>query len=561
MSMPTFRKSNLMFILGGVLFGMAGTALVMSRSRPAPPSQAQPRSDQQTTQAAENTETERGRVTLTAEAIKSAGIRVASPRIAPVGESLIVPGVVALSPNRGAKVTPPTAGKVIRLLVNLGDRVSTGQPLLVLDSYEVAQARAALRQAEANVQQMRAALQTAQADASQVRAGIGQAQADVQQARTRQAGAETALQRQRELAAAGAFSQAPLQAAQSELSTAQSELLTAQNDLQAHTVSLQRTERLFKEELVSRSELEQAQLQQHQDQTRVQQAQSRVGLAKQALEREQKVFRGDLLSKQAIQTAEAEVRTAQGDVQKVRQSLFRAQEDAHRAERVVQAARTALLGAESGLNASRANLVALAGASQNEAGGLLTIYAPLAGTVTERNATTGESVERSAALCVIENLNAVMVIANVAESDVAHIRIGQHVDVTVSGYHDMKFPGVIQSVAGRVDEKTRALAVRCLVENPGGRLKPEMFAQVRLATGAPRRVLSVPESALVEDGGQQSVFVLESGGYEKRIVTIGQKFGGQVEIVNGITPSDKVVVEGAFILKSEVRKGQLKEGD
>jgi cobalt-zinc-cadmium efflux system membrane fusion protein len=504
---------------------------------------------------------ETGRIQLTAEAKEVAGIRVETARLAPMGESLTVPGTVEISPNRGAKITPPISGKVSRILVQLGEVVRAGQPLALLESYEIAQARGAVKQAEASVKQTQASLQIAQVEREQARAGITQAEIEIKQAQTRKTSAETALQRQKELASAGAFSQSPLQAAQSELSESQSALLKAQNELQSQKVVLQRAERLFNEELISRAELEQAQTESRKAQTELERTEARVAITKQALEREQKVFKGDLLNRQALQTAEAEVRIAQGDVQKAQQGLFRAQQDVRRAEKGKMAVHTTLQGAQSALATARDNLYALTGAMPSSEGGFLTLYAPITGTITELRITLGEAVERSTPLFLIENRNTVLVNASVPEKEVARIRVGQSVGVTVPAYPKQIFIGVVQSIAGRVDEKTRSLPVRCLVENPKGNLKPEMFAKVSLGIGKRTPALTVPDTALDEEGGEQYLYVEEQGEYEKRTVKIGRRMEDRAEILSGIKPGERVVIEGLFILKSEANKSQLMESD
>ncbi|MCW3055625.1 MAG: putative Co/Zn/Cd efflux system rane fusion protein [Chthonomonadales bacterium] len=552
-----FAKTTLPLVLGSLLVGIVGTAILMPHVRPAPvaavpPIEARP----------EDKPEAAGPIHLSETAAKTAGLRTETVRMAPVHEGLEVPGTVELSPNRSAKVTPPAPGKVVRLLVNPGDSVHAGQALAILDSYEVAQAHAAVRQAEAGKQQAKAGVQTAQADTDQMRASVLQAQSEIEQAKSKQANAQTALERQRDLAKAGAFSQAPLQAAQSELSTAQSELLQAQTELQAQTVVLQRAERLFKAELVSRAELEQAQTEQNRDRVQVDRAQARAAIAKQSLEREQKISSGDLLNKQAVQTAEAEVRVAQGEVQKANQGFHRAQQDVRRAQKGELAAGTLLQGAEDAVKAARANLFALEGMGHVEAGsGLISLSAPISGTVTERSATVGEAVERSATLMVIENLNTVTVEAHVSEKDIARVRIGQEIHVTLPAYPNQSFSGIVQSIAGRVDEKTRALSVRCLVENRGGRLKPEMFARVTLGVGAPKNALSVPLSALEEEGTDRFVYVQTGEGYLRRKVQVAHVTETTAEIAEGLHSGEKVVVEGVFVLKSETQKDSLKGDD
>ena len=299
-----------------------------------------------------------------------------------------------------------------------------------------------------------------------------------------------------------------------------------------------------------------------QDQARVEQAQTRVASVKQTLEREQRVFQGDLLSKQAVQTAEAEVRAAQGEVQKARQGLLRSRQDVRRAQKGAIAARTMRQGAEDALRAARSNLYSLEGAGHTDGGGgLITIAAPISGVVTERTATAGEAVERTACLLVIENLNTVTVDALVPEPQMARIRVGQTVEVTVAAYPEKRFSGTVQSIAGRVEEKTRSLTVRCLVENRSGLLRPEMFAKVSLGVGARSNALTVPLSALEEEGDARFVYVEEGGKYTRRKVTLGRSADARAEITEGLKAGERIAVEGLFVLKSEANKDKLKGDD
>lgn len=482
--------------------------------------------------AAESPSGQPQRITLDPAAEKTAGIRTESVSLRPVQSLLTVPGVVQVGPDRVAKVTPPVGGKVAGILVRIGERVRAGQPLITLDSGEIAQTQATVKTAQSQRQQAAAQVRTAEA-------GVGQAQ-------SRLASARIALSRQRELARAGAFSQGPLQSAQSEQAQAESELLQNQADLANKTRVAERNQKIFTAGVVSRQELEQAQTDQRQAEARIEQSQKRVALARQTLEREKKVFGRDLLSAQQVQTAEAEVRQAEGDVQ--------------RAEREAQATRTAASGAVQAVQNAQASLRALVGSGVLGDGGRLTLLAPLAGVVSDHPVTRGEAVSANTTLLVIENLNSVVVQASVPESDAARVGAGQRAEVTVSAYPGVRFGGIVQSVATDVDPKTRALAARILVANVAGRLRSEMFTQVHLATSGTRRAVAIPADTIMQDGVERSVFVTaEGGGYEKRVVVVGPQFGDRVEITSGLKDGERVVVQGAFTLKSEARKGELKE--
>ena len=336
-------------------------------------------------------------------------------------------------------------------------------------------------------------------------------------------------------------------------------MLKSQTELQSHLVALQRAERLFKAEVVSKSELEQAQLENRQDEANVDKAKRRVENARQTLEREQKIASAGLLNAREVQTAEATLRDAEADVRKARSERNQSVEAVRKAERGVSATRTMLVGAQAALRASRTNLYALEGSSHAAGqGGRVVVKAPLTGVVAERSVTQGEAVERTTVLFTLQNESVVQVTAQVPEAQVGLVRVGQSASVFVAAFPKTRFTGTVQSIGSQVDEKTRALPVRLLVSNPEGRLKTHMFAHVVLGLGDAPRVLAVPESAVVEEEAKAFVFVDKDGKYEKREVIVGTRSGSFVEVKSGVKASENVVVEGAFVLKSESKKGELK---
>lgn len=521
--------------VAGIAFlaGVLGTAVIMPRlTSPNHPAETVTKTEA----AEEDTDTkEHGSEIKLAEAAKAnAGIKTQVVTFATSRNTITAPGTVQANRRGLATISPPVSGKLARIMVNPGDTVRAGQPLAVLNSYDVAQAQAAQRDATLDAGQAEAAVQTARAQAAQMSAKLD--------------GALTTLRRQKQLAQAGAFSQAPLASAQAEVSQAQSELTQAQTELQTKSAAAGRADRLMKDQLISQSDLELAHAGLQQSQARVAQAATRVALAKQALAREQKVYSGDLLSKQAVQSAEADVRAAQADLQ-----VGRSQ---------VRSAQAALVSARGRVAAARSNLGVLQGSGHTEAGtGQVTLYAPLGGVITELTATIGQTVERSTTLMTISNVNTVLVQANVPERDAARIKIGRPVEVTVTGYPGATYAGVVQTVGSRVDEKTRSLLVQCLVNNPGGRLKPGMFASVDLATSTGAGAISVPTTAIDNDGDKQYVYVAKGDGYDRRLVQTGPATASTTQIASGLRPGDRVVTRGVFVLKSESKKDELKGDD
>jgi RND family efflux transporter MFP subunit len=128
------------------------------------------------------------------------------------------------------------------------------------------------------------------------------------------------------------------------------------------------------------------------------------------------------------------------------------------------------------------------------------------------------------------------------------VREGQEVKLTVTAFPGTTFSGRVILISSVVDPDTRSVKVRTEVPNPDSRLKPDMFANVEIITDVNRSAISVPQSALLDDGGKTVVFVAEGSGYKKRVVTAGIRGNDQVEIIDGLVAGDKVVVKGNYLL-------------
>lgn len=183
----------------------------------------------------------------------------------------------------------------------------------------------------------------------------------------------------------------------------------------------------------------------------------------------------------------------------------------------------------------------------------LAIKSPASGTLMERKATAGTVVSAGDPVFTIADLNSLWLIASVDEAEMSKVRPGQRVDITVRAFAERKFTGRVLRLGERLDAQTRTLQVRVLVPNPNGLLKPDMFATVEFETEKTQRVLQVPEAAVQDVNGQQVVFVSEPGGWFASIqITTGPKGGGRVQVLSGLRSGDPVVVNGAFLLKTQL---------
>lgn len=185
----------------------------------------------------------------------------------------------------------------------------------------------------------------------------------------------------------------------------------------------------------------------------------------------------------------------------------------------------------------------------------LTIKAPASGTLMQRNVSAGSVVSMGTPVFSIADLTTLWMIAAVNEADLSRVRAGQQVEITVRAFPDRVFPGRVLKLGERLDPQTRTLQVRVLVPNRGGLLKPDMFATASFTTGSSRAVIQIPESAVQSLHGKTVVFVqAANGSFIRRDVTAGARVGGRVEIVSGLSAGDNVVVNGAFLLRSQIQK-------
>lgn len=469
-------------------------------------------------------------IDLTPEAAKIAGIEIREVRRATVQDEITVPGTVTTTSGGRAMVTPSTAGQILRIFVKVGDAVQAGQAIANMQSPELAEASVRISEAEAS-------LMSAEATARESKAQIGIANARLR-------AAEQQLKRQAAFAKTGAFSQPALQAAQKELADAEAELERGKQDQSVHEAQLERAERLYKQELISRTDLEQARLEVATDKIRQRNAERRIELATATFERERRIADQGLSNSKEIQTAEAEVRASSLEV---RQATIR-----------WNSAVANVASVRKQVKAARASYRAVAG-NNAASGGTLTIKAPISGVIVDLHATIGQAVERTTELCEIENLRSVWVNASVSDKQVRLASVGGPAKVSVSGYPGRVFSGVVQIVGKRLDPKTRALPLQVLVDNGDGALRSGMSATVRLGVGYDARALVVPRSAVLEDGDLPKVYVARGEGeYEEQTVQVGRTAGDLVEIVSGLEEGERVVTKGAFVLKSEKAKGELK---
>ena len=180
------------------------------------------------------------------------------------------------------------------------------------------------------------------------------------------------------------------------------------------------------------------------------------------------------------------------------------------------------------------------------------IRAPFAGQIKERSVTQGQYLKVQTAVMVIVNIDPLRVRLRVPEKMAAWVKTGQQVTVTVEAYPDRSFIGKITRINPSVDQQTRAFEVEALIDNHETLLKPGFFVKATIPSNYVVDALVVPQDALLYVYGVYKVFVIDGNTLKEKEVKIGERYGDDVEIVEGLTPGERIAL---------ATKGQtLKEG-
>lgn len=183
----------------------------------------------------------------------------------------------------------------------------------------------------------------------------------------------------------------------------------------------------------------------------------------------------------------------------------------------------------------------------------LVLRAPMNGVVLEKTALQGMRFAPGDTLYRIADLSSVWVIADVFEQDLALVHPGDPANVTFTAYPDKIFTGKIAFIYPTMDQATRTTKVRIELSNPDLLLKENMYATVEIAAPVDAaKVLALPVSAVLDNGTRQVVLVDRGGGrFEPRPVKLGTRANDYVEVIDGVTQGENVVVEANFLIDAE----------
>jgi membrane fusion protein, heavy metal efflux system len=179
------------------------------------------------------------------------------------------------------------------------------------------------------------------------------------------------------------------------------------------------------------------------------------------------------------------------------------------------------------------------------------VIAPVGGEVVERLVGPGQLLQSGATQCfTISDMSQVWVLVNVYQSDLAYVHVGDNVEIHTDSYPEV-FHGRISYIAPALDPNTRTLQARIVTDNPGKKLKKDMYVTGSVLAGVNPNALTVPDAAVLRDTENQPFLYVQTGKnqFARRLVKIGDSNAGRTQITSGVKEGEQVVGDGALFLQ------------
>lgn len=231
----------------------------------------------------------------------------------------------------------------------------------------------------------------------------------------------------------------------------------------------------------------------------------------------------------------------------------------HRAEARIAVARARQRLRNLGLSDQKIDQVE----KESDTSSMLEVVAPFSGTLVERTAVIGEVVDPRTMLFSIADTSTVWAMIDLIESDLAAVRAGQPVLLTIEGLSSRPFPGTLAWVSTQLDHRTRTIRARAELDNADGMLRAFMFGRATVVAGENRQAVTVPKSAVQWEGCCNVAFVRASEDgtrFKPARLTLGFDAGDRYEVLAGLSGGQTVVTRGSFVLKNEILKDSIGAG-
>ncbi len=187
----------------------------------------------------------------------------------------------------------------------------------------------------------------------------------------------------------------------------------------------------------------------------------------------------------------------------------------------------------------------------------LMLYSPVSGIVVEKSVVQGQSVTPGIQLMTVADLSSIWVTVELRESDAGGVSQGSQATVELSAFPGVSMTGRVSYVYPTLQAEARTIKARIVLPNPGGRIKPGMYATVRM-TMPMAATLAVPSSAVIQTGDRTYVFVEQPGRkLMPRDIRIGRRGGDFTEVLSGVRAGERVVTSAQFLLDSESNLGEV----
>jgi len=288
------------------------------------------------------------------------------------------------------------------------------------------------------------------------------------------------------------------------------------------------------------------------------QAETELKIDQERYDRDRELLASGAISRRQLQESESKFLAAKSSLSKAsgRLPLLEAASQVKRSEALLEAAQSKVELSGAAYSARLRQLD-----SQADANGQVTILAPIAGVVSDREATLGEGFEEAGRpIMTIVDDRKVLATANIYEKDINRVRIGQQVNLKVAGLPpNVTFQGRVTTI-GTVIGEARVVSVKAEISNLNGQLKSGMFAEMQVLTDkASAPVLAIPSMAIVEVQGKNVVYVQNGNSFQPTEVKLGMTAGELVEVESGLFEGDRIVTQGAPLLYAQSLRGDPKK--
>jgi len=180
------------------------------------------------------------------------------------------------------------------------------------------------------------------------------------------------------------------------------------------------------------------------------------------------------------------------------------------------------------------------------------VLAPIDGEVVEQTVAPGQLLQAGQTQCfTISDMSTVWVVVNVYQNDLAYVRVGDQVAIQTDAYPQQKFSGKISYVAAALDPASHTLQARIVTDNPGEKLKKDMYVTAIVQAGAIANAFAVPDAAVLRNSENEPFVYVRAAEnqFAQRRIDIGQSIGGETQVTRGLQAGDKVVAQGALFLQ------------